>query len=152
MSNTDCRTCGHDHDGHICAGTLNTQFGAEPCGCPEQMRKNCLDCGVEFTPEPRTRIFRCDECKSELNKARNLRRRAQKYDPDADLIRPIDIYTRDNWVCHICGDIVPEESRTGIRIYLGEYDPLSPSVEHVVALSEGGKHTLSNVVSPHWHK
>ena len=35
MSNTDCRNCGHDHEGQVCTGTLHTNFGDEPCGCTE---------------------------------------------------------------------------------------------------------------------
>lgn len=52
MSNTDCRNCGHDHDGQICAGTLATPFGDEPCECPEHIREfDIIDDFIEWSTE-----------------------------------------------------------------------------------------------------
>lgn len=58
-----------------------------------------------------------------------------------ELIYRIDVFERDAWVCHLCGR--PTEPMASI------YDPASPTVDHVVSLSTGGQHTMSNVRCAH---
>ena len=54
---------------------------------------------------------------------------------------PRDIFIRDEWMCQICGS---EVDRT-----LLYPDPLCASLDHVLALSNGGDHTPANTVLAH---
>lgn len=54
---------------------------------------------------------------------------------------PIDVHTRDNWTCKLC--------RQPIDPSIAWPDPMSPSVDHIVPLSRGGAHAMSNVQSAH---
>lgn len=59
----------------------------------------------------------------------------------AEVFAPVDVHTRDNWTCRLCWlPIDPEVAWP---------DPMSPSVDHIVPLSRGGAHALSNVQSAH---
>lgn len=49
----------------------------------------------------------------------------------------VEIFTRDNWTCYLCGDPVNTEPDC--------FDPKSPTIDHVVPLSKGGQHARANV-------
>lgn len=77
-------------------------------------------------------------------KARNRQtRRARKYNNGpVDNITPIDVFNRDKWICGICGQKVNP---------LLEYPhELSPSLDHIIPLAEGGTHTWDNVQLAHF--
>ncbi len=58
-----------------------------------------------------------------------------------DVFAPLDVHARDNWTCQLCWlPIDPEVAWP---------DPMSPSIDHVIPLSRGGAHALSNVQSAH---
>jgi HNH endonuclease len=66
-----------------------------------------------------------------------LREMAVKASPG---FRRADVFERDGWVCHICGDPVDRESA----------DPLNrASLDHVVPIARGGLHTLEYVKCAH---
>jgi 5-methylcytosine-specific restriction endonuclease McrA len=50
---------------------------------------------------------------------------------------------RDEWKCHLCGE---EISRVEVHPH-----PLSATVDHVVPLAVGGKHSYENVRAAHFH-
>lgn len=52
-----------------------------------------------------------------------------------------DIFIRDNWTCHLCGDPIDPT--------LGRNDPLGATVDHVLALANGGTDDQSNVAAAH---
>jgi 5-methylcytosine-specific restriction endonuclease McrA len=74
--------------------------------------------------------------------AYDARRRALVAEARTDeAFASVDVHTRDNWTCRLCWlPIDPEVAWP---------DPMSPSVDHVIPLSRGGAHTLSNVQSAH---
>ena len=59
----------------------------------------------------------------------------------AEMIDRISVYERDGWRCGICFEAVDRE--------LSWPDPLSASLDHVVPLSRGGSHQLTNVQCAH---
>lgn len=77
----------------------------------------------------------------ERRKANHQRRRALKMKLPADNIRPIDVYERDQWVCGLCALPVDQSAAWPA--------PLSPSLDHILPLSKGGHHVLSNVQLAH---
>lgn len=67
------------------------------------------------------------------------RRRTQKRHPDAERIRPSVVFSRDDWVCHLCGETTEPDGPRARR----------PSMDHVVPLARGGEHTYDNVRCAH---
>lgn len=83
----------------------------------------------------------CATCMPAHQRARNARKKcARKYrlGVSARLIDPMEVFIRDQWKCHICKRKTQEKLR-------GTFSSLSPELDHIVALSDGGKHTWSNV-------
>ncbi len=47
------------------------------------------------------------------------------------------VLDRDNWICYLC--------ETDTRRATSPFEPNSPTIDHVIALSNGGAHTYTNV-------
>ncbi len=60
---------------------------------------------------------------------------------DRKAIKPIEIFERDGWVCHICREPIDPEAR--------HPDVRAASVDHVVSLANGGTHTRDNMAASH---
>lgn len=91
-------------------------------------------------------------CWSHLNRRRYLadpdtwKRYAQDYrarrrGAHVETFSPVEIFERDRWICGLCGK--------KIRKSLRHPDPGSPSLDHVVPLSEGGEHSRRNAQASH---
>jgi hypothetical protein len=74
-------------------------------------------------------------------RAKTARRRARQRDPEAESIDRDKIGDRDGWRCGICSRKV---DRT-----LPYPHPRSPSLDHIVPLSQHGKHVYANVRISH---
>lgn len=68
--------------------------------------------------------------------------RSQRLD-DAfvEAVDPAVIYTRDGWICGICGLAINPDLRWP--------DPMAVSLDHVVALANGGHHSAANLQAAH---
>lgn len=116
----------------------------------------CLFCGAHyFTRDARVRKFCSPSCRR-LNTAKNrqeyragevfkrlrrehkAKRRAAEKGLESEQIDPLAVFERDNWRCHMCGQKTVKEWRGGLR-------SLSPELDHIVTLSEGGLHKWDNV-------
>jgi hypothetical protein len=116
----------------------------------------CLDCDAVFDPSPSGKGPRRQRCdfhrdlrKAQLQRARTAQLRAEGYGVVADLVIADDVFERDQWVCHLCGETVPEQLRVS-AFRAGIYEPLAPVVDHVIPLSKGGPHTMDNCRLAHW--
>lgn len=82
-----------------------------------------------------------DECQAELLRKHKRRgkalRRARLRGTDGESFDPLDIFRRDGWKCQACGCWTPEELR-------GTQHCSAPELDHVVPVSKGGEHTISN--------
>lgn len=74
---------------------------------------------------------------------RQNRRRAILAAVTVEPIKSSEVYERDRWICGICWAPVDPSVR--------HPDPASPSLDHVIPLSRGGAHALSNVQLAHLH-
>lgn len=98
----------------------------------------CYGCGAFFAARLDDQDYCSRECGPMPPKyALRLREMASKASPG---FRRVDVFDRDGWTCHICGEPVDRDSA----------DPLSrASLDHVVPIARGGLHTLENVKCAH---
>lgn len=68
-------------------------------------------------------------------------RRARLADALDEVFPPVEVYERDGWVCGICGEPVDAN--------LKHPNPLSPSLDHIVPLALGGRHSRANTQLAH---
>ncbi|MGR6320784.1 HNH endonuclease [Micromonospora soli] len=69
-------------------------------------------------------------------RSRNSLRRARKRAVRYEVFRHEEIFERDGWRCQICRRMT---DRTAPRFH-----PRSPTLDHVIPLSQGGPHTRAN--------
>jgi len=107
-------------------------------------------CGATFA-RPLTRGQRprwCPSCRgtrkadAARKRANDARRRARTA-IDAEQFEPGEIFERDRWRCQIpgCGRLVLRDKPWP--------HPLSPTIDHIIPLSEGGHHVRANVRCAH---
>lgn len=58
-----------------------------------------------------------------------------------EVIPPKEVFERDDWTCHICGELVPEDAPWR--------SPQEATLDHVVPLSLGGDHVRENLACAH---
>lgn len=110
----------------------------------------CKECNLAIVPTGRTY---CDNCILEHHRAnarnswkerehkRRVRIKGNKYDKGITLEK---LYERDQGICYLCGRVCDWKDYKMINeafVVGGSY----PSIEHVMALCNGGSHTWDNV-------
>lgn len=68
-------------------------------------------------------------------------RRAQPWYVPRPEVKRAEIFERDHWICHLCGDPINPDAR--------HPDPLTGSIDHVVPRSLGGPDEPSNLAASH---
>jgi len=102
-----------------------------------------------------SRQWRCDVCDKAFRSARfrrtcsqrcsdalesrisNNNRRAKYYGVPCERFSPIEVFKRDGWRCYLCGVNTPRTAR-------GTSADNAPELDHIVALSRGGAHSMAN--------
>jgi hypothetical protein len=116
---------------------LNKVPGPKPVRPPAV----CTDCGATFQRvNQRSRCPGCSELhllvyrtRSEVRRKRTVRRGDRGIDWAS-------VGERDGWLCHLCGDPVPQ--------YAGN-SPQAATVDHIVPIARGGEHVWTNVALAH---
>jgi len=122
----------------------------------------CADCEARFIPTHPLQRYCCISCRHRHNanvalalgkstypgwtpgrQATYQRRRALLKGATApgEFIVPADVYDRDGWICGLCD--------TSVDPSLKYPDPMSVSLDHIVPVSLGGMHAMSNVQCSH---
>lgn len=101
--------------------------------------KVCRECSQSFRPLHAAMQFCSKECSARHTK-RNAKavRRARLRGAEAEIINVVDVFKRDKWKCRCCGIKTPWTHRGTIK-------PTAPELDHILPLSEGGKHIKANV-------
>lgn len=156
-----CVVCGNVFrpkiDSSVCCSSLcASKYGAilNAAGGDTSTIKTCVVCGIEFHPlatHKNQKTCGSDKCQQRLDimhktvtgKRKDIhgRRKAVIRGAEAEKIDVLFVFERDKWVCQICGQPVDPSI---------EYPDLRcKSIDHIVPLSKGGKHTTENVQLAH---
>ena len=115
--------------------------------CAKEMEKDkiCHSCGAVYHSKAESSKYcsrRCkSRCKSKTKESASHRRRARRYGVEYQSgITLRKLYMKHDGVCAICGG----KCDYGDRRW-GHVGPSYPSIDHIVALANGGSHTWENV-------
>lgn len=105
---------------------------------------NCLVCGQVFNGRF-DKIYCGKKCRERAHR-RSINAYARKAIKNAiirsgEKIEPYKVFKRDGWICKICGDPIDNT--------LMYPDLMSASLDHKIALANGGSHTYDNVQCAH---
>lgn len=114
-------------------------------------KRYCRQCGKEFYANRHQYLFCSEECRKKLwNKNHEIKRRikikAALVDKD---ITTDKLIIRDKNKCWLCGGMTNKADRIVHVDGWYEAGPTHPSIDHVIPLAEGGKHSWDNVRLAH---
>lgn len=145
----DCMVCGR-----LCLNGSRTHC-SRSCGRRLSLTGECHTCGAQIARLAASVKPKCKACKSLAKRgkrnalAKNHRKRCRKYGVPFDpSIKSRDVFSRDNYVCHICKrKVLPAFTVKGSVVH-----PRSPTVDHhPYPLSAGVMgHTWDNVRCACW--
>lgn len=105
----------------------------------------CAYCGDWFMGNKKQRRYCCRGCadadRHRMRNEHSALRRARRRNLQREPIEKQEIFIRDGWSCHLCGE--------GISRDLAWPHPMSASMDHIIPLSRGGSHTRENVAAAH---
>ena len=109
--------------------------------------KICKECGEEYHSQFENSLYCSNKCKRKhKHKKSGIRARCRHYGVFYDpTVEPELVFERDHYVCQICGMATNREDDS----WNGHFGPYSPTVDHIVALANGGPHTWDNVQCAH---
>jgi hypothetical protein len=119
-------------------GANNRKWCSDQC----RFRRVCEVCGAEYSGKsPQRACSRaCGVVLRGMVPGGRARRRTRR-GVTVERVDPRVVYERDHWRCHLCKKKVWPSRR--------RWDPLGPSLDHLVPLSLGGEHSYANVALAH---
>lgn len=111
----------------------------------QRTSRPCEDCGETYTTQTAHNKGVCLRCQKRRHKAAfgsTDRKRARAYGVEYEPVSRAKVYERDAWRCGLCGKKVRKDKKAP--------HPLSPSLDHVIPMSQGGPHTYANVQCAHF--
>lgn len=101
----------------------------------------CQVCGDAYTADPRQSRYCSPECANTAKSVWSDGRRHRIRELRTEIFYKTEIFDRDGWVCHLCGDPIPREEKWP--------HPLSASLDHVIPVALGGDHSRANTAASH---
>lgn len=141
-----CRHCGtevsrsRDRGDSFCSPACAQNWRAAR-DTDNQPNRSCVICGKRF----RTEAWNCTTCSRECaarqhsirrSRARALRR-SRLTSSQLGRVDSVRVFNADGYRCHLCGGMTVKSARVP--------HPHAPTVDHIIPLSEGGQHDMSNV-------
>lgn len=116
--------------------------------CKEELKKDkiCKRCGKHYHSESPTSKYCSKRCQKRANaRACNHRQRARKYGVAYESGITLEkLIERDGLTCKICGGQCNLSDRTSTHVGLSY-----PTIDHIIAMKNGGGHTWDNVQIAH---
>lgn len=150
-ADTPCTICGEltwtgsgsqAPDLRICRPCRKIRRAGRAVQHARETRRPCLSCQTEVVA-PRKRCAPCAEIRvAEQYAEKCRRRRVLKRGGSAEPYTLIEIARRDRNRCQLC--------RRKVDLTVQWPDPKSPSIDHVIPVSEGGDDTKTNVQLAHF--
>lgn len=107
--------------------------------------KKCVVCGKEFFSQYPNQKYCSLTCKRKSKSSGNIRKRCRKYGVKYEHgITLAKVYARDHGICQICGK--PTDWHDNSWGCIGSN---YPTIDHIVALANGGAHSWDNVQLAH---
>jgi 5-methylcytosine-specific restriction endonuclease McrA len=103
--------------------------------------KNCKECATTFIAEygNKLRTFCSKECSNRYGKrVSKATRRARIKGNEYESVNPYKVFSRDKWMCVLCGVKTPRKLR-------GTIVDNAPELDHIIPIAQGGGHTYNNV-------
>lgn len=153
MAGRDCARCGVDIEHR----DIRSRHCSPRCrdrdrdGAAIGTARSCLHCNSRFEPTKGTHVYCSSKCRAradlartrERYNARNAERRARMRSAQVgELIDRFEVFDRDGWICQLC--LAP------IDWTLSGRDRLAPSLDHIIPIGRGGKHSMDNVWAAHF--
>lgn len=113
----------------------------------KQTPRICCGCGEVFYSEVPNQKYCSQKCKAKTkSRATSIRERCRKYGVEYNTgISLNQLFIRDKGICQICGKPCDKSDNS----WNGFFGPLSPTIDHRVALANGGSHSWDNVQLAH---
>ena len=137
----------HWRDGNL----LSKTSPAEWCDS-DDMKK--LARRIEYTrkrlEQPKQRRSKPEFQNRDRGKSYSHKMMASYHSVAWERIHRLDVFERDNWVCHICLRKIPKYLRYKTRKKGKKFNPLSASVDCRIAMNNGGGFIWENVQTTHY--
>lgn len=144
QKNVVCDGCRNDKElqkyQQLLVGVLNKML-------VKQIPRTCQGCGKTFYSEVINQKYCTQRCKHKFkSRSGNIRNRCRKYGAEYNTgISLNQVFLRYRGICQICG----KPCRRDDNSWNGIIGPLYPTIDHKVALANGGGHTWGNVQLAH---
>jgi 5-methylcytosine-specific restriction endonuclease McrA len=106
-------------------------------------KRKCVECGVEFETTQINQKTCSDKCRKRWRNRNNDRRINKGNTIDKD-ITLATLYERDKGICYMCGCKCDWDDKKEIDGFF-KVGKAYPSIDHIIPLSRGGKHSWDNI-------
>lgn len=147
------RTCGRD-----CGSILRGRIPGGVSKLRPFYTSHCQSCStLIFSVQPKRALCENPECLKLANRKRGIaqyaknperfktaahRRRALVNLAFVEDVKLLEVANRDRWICHLCNEPVEKN--------LKNRNPKMGSLDHVIPISKGGKHSYENTKLSHY--